>query len=125
MDDWGPIVLAVLSSTVIASAVTGLITWRVQSRTLAHSRLIETSRLIVELGALGNARPPDGSTTRVIAVSEQLAAISTLAAIGRSYRPLRESAKSYLDGHVLTFASDEPMRKAIHDLSARERATFD
>lgn len=105
--DWGALVGTVLASTVVASAVSGLITWRVQTNSLNQQRLMETTRLLTTLAALGNARDPEGKRDQ-IGVSEQLAAISSVAAIGRAYKPLRSAAVSYMEGHVRVYSDPAP-----------------
>jgi hypothetical protein len=105
--DWGALVGTVLASTVIASAVSGLITWRVQTNSLTQQRLMETTRLLTTLAALGNARDPEGKREHV-GLSEQLAAVSSVAAIGRSYPPLRSAAISYMEGHTQIYKHSDP-----------------
>lgn len=104
--DFSAIAVAVVSSTVISAAVTGLITWRVQSNALKQAKLTETSRLFIELMALGHGRSitprPDP-----IGKSEILGAIEMVSAVGLEYKPLRASAVAYLDGHLATYTDAE------------------
>lgn len=103
----GTVVGTVLASTVVASAVSGLITWRIQTNSLQQQRFMETTKLFATLAALGNARDPEGKRDSV-GLSEQLAAVSSVAAIGKAYEPLRAAAVSYMEGHVSTYSTANP-----------------
>ncbi|PZF29114.1 hypothetical protein [Curtobacterium sp. MCPF17_051] len=116
--DISAIVAAVVSSTVISAAVTGLITWRVQTNALKQAKLTETSRLFIELMALGHGR---AITDRKdpIGQSEILGAVEMVAAVGLEYKPLRDAAMSYLDGHIISYGSAE-----VIEVAKRSRARF-
>jgi len=115
--DWLTIVLAVLGSTVVAALVSGAVSWRSHSTALAQQRMTENTRLMAELIAVAHARDPHGS--RAIGRSEMIGAAEMLAAIGREYAPLKETARSFLGAQRDSFApgrsSEEPILFAAFD----------
>ena len=114
--DLSAIAAAVISSTVISAAVTGLITWRVQTNALRQAKLTETSRLFIELMALGHGR---AITDRKdpIGKSEILGAVEMVTAVGLEYAPLRQSAVAYLAGHAVHYNDEDVQTVALEGLN--------
>lgn len=99
--DGAQVATLVVSSSVLAAAVSGLVTYLVNRRTLTlqetalnQQRLTETSRLMVDLTALAHGAPVDGRTH--IGAGQQLAAIAMIEIIGRSNPEQHETARTFL-----------------------------
>ncbi len=101
--DLSGIVIAVVSSTVLSAAVTGIITWIVQTNALEQAKLTETMRLFAELMALGHSRDTSSGRKDPVGRSEMLGALQMIAAVGVAYKPLKSAARAYLQAHKESF----------------------
>ncbi len=126
------LVITILSSTALAATITGIVTWRVQSAAQRQSKLIETTRLFMEMAALAHARDPQGKR-EAIGLSEMIAAIEIVAALGVNYKPIKPAAIAFLDAHIISYSDEsrwiadpalESNRTVIVDASKAARARF-
>jgi hypothetical protein len=119
--DQGAIVLAIISSSALAAFITGAVTWMVQSRSLKHSQLVESARLLSDLQALAHSRDPTGRRT-AIGSSETVGSIEMVAALGVNYQPLRIACASFLDSHIASYGPLGPSPSPeVHDAAVRAR----
>lgn len=103
--DLSGIAASVVSSTVFSAAVTGIITWIVQTNALKQAKLTETTRLFAELMALGHSRDTSPGRKDPVGKSEMLGALQMIATVGVEYKPLKAAATAYLLSHKETFGT--------------------
>jgi hypothetical protein len=104
--DYQAFVFTVLTSTVVSSAITGIITFIVQRNAQRQQQLLETTRLFTDTIALAHARDAHGRTDP-IGLSEMIAGVQMVATIGLSYKPLRPAAIAFLESHVAGYSGAE------------------
>jgi len=103
--DIAAVVATIISSTVLSALVTGIITWRVQTRALGQAKLMETTRLFIELMALGHSRDTSPGRKDPVGKSEMLGALQMMATVGLEFEPLKSPAAAYLNSHARTFGA--------------------
>jgi hypothetical protein len=125
----GTIFVTLLGSTATAAVVSGFVTWKVNTSTLAlqaksleQQRLTQNLTLLSDFMAIGHGRDPRGVRASV-GLGEVLGSIEAVAQLGLSYQPLRSAAKAYLesirDSYSERLLSLDPAEQATYRAANR------